>query len=231
MIVVDGVPIMADVIDILNMIKYQVKEQQGRDILYKIKSSGDNVMICCPKHKFGQERKPSCGIRLTEGKDSKPGDVHCFACGYTDTFEGFVATCFGYEDNPDWGKDWLFENFITGNIENRPQIILNFNRDKVTKNVKPKYVTEEELAQYRFYHPYMYERKLTNEVIEKYDVGYQKDFVFSEEWQPTEVLTFPVREIVYLLAEGLYMVKHSFYHRIWKSPFMVFMNYQKIVNQ
>ena len=41
----------------------------------------------------------------------------------------------------------------------------------------------------------MYERKLTNEVIEKYDIGYQRDFVFDENWKPTEVITFPVRDI------------------------------------
>lgn len=52
-----------------------------------------------------------------------------------------------------------------------------------TETDKIEYVTESELAKYRYYHPYMYERKLTNEIIEKFDIGYDKD---------TDCITFPV---------------------------------------
>ena len=58
MIYLDGLPIMADEIDILYEIKEQVLHQQGREILRKIKKSGNNIMVCCPNHNDGQERKP-----------------------------------------------------------------------------------------------------------------------------------------------------------------------------
>lgn len=121
---------------------------------------------------------------------------NCFACGAKGPFELFVAKCFGRDDVA-FGTNWLLENFVTGESYERPLLPYNFDRYDIfaKKEEKKEYVSEEELASYRFYHPYMYKRKLTNEVIEKYDVGYQKDFVFSEGWKPTEVITFPVRDI------------------------------------
>ena len=47
------------------------------------------------------------------------------------------------------------------------------------------FVNAAELNKYRYYHPYMYKRKLTNEIIELFDVGYDKD---------TNSITFPVRD-------------------------------------
>jgi len=47
-------------------------------------------------------------------------------------------------------------------------------------------VTEEELDKYRFYHDYMYIRKLNDVVIEKFDIGYDNE---------TQCLTFPVRDV------------------------------------
>lgn len=47
------------------------------------------------------------------------------------------------------------------------------------------YISEEELDKYRYIHPYMYERKMDNRVIEIFDVGYDKE---------TECITFPIRD-------------------------------------
>ena len=188
---VKGVPILVDEVEVLKELRRQVYEQQGREILKKIKISGDNIMICCPIHNDGQEKNPSCGVALHRVKDRAPGTVHCFACGYTDSLEGMITKAFGYNDIG-FGINWLLENFVSGDIEERPDIPYDFSRDKKIQK-KINYVTEEELSKYRFYHPYMFQRKLTKEVIEKYDVGYQKDFVFNN-WKPTEVLTFPVKD-------------------------------------
>lgn len=190
---VKGIPIFVDEEEVLKEVRRQVLEQQGRNILAKIKRSGQNIMICCPNHKDGQERNPSCGVLLVRNKDKPPGTVHCLACGYTDSLDGMISKCFGYDD-PSFGTNWLMENFIGDSEIGRPDLFLDFNRTS-DQHKSVTYVTEEELAKYRFYHPYMYKRKLTNEVIEKYDVGYQPDFIFSEGWQPTPVITFPVRDI------------------------------------
>ena len=203
MISVRGLPILVNEIDILHTIRDQVFQQQGRQILSKIKKSGNNIMVCCPVHSNGQERKPSCGIITVERNGYPPGSFNCFACGEKGTFELFVSKCFGYDD-PKFGENWLLDNFITGELYERPDIPKDFERHPFLKSSKftKNYVTEEELASYRYIHPYMYQRKLTDEVIEKYDVGYQKDFRLKTKnedgtekiWPPVECLTFPVKD-------------------------------------
>lgn len=200
MITVRGLPILVDEISILETIRERVFLQQNREILRKIKRSGNNIMVCCPIHNNGQERKPSCGISTIERKGHPVGTWNCFSCGERGTFELFVAKCFGY-DEPAWGQKWLIDNFVTGETYERPDIP-TIVRPNILNRIKAKinYVSEEELASYRFYHPYMWQRKLTPEIVEKYDVGYQKDFVVFEDpetgyKQTDEVLTFPCRDI------------------------------------
>lgn len=201
MITVRGLPILTDEIEILQIIRERVLLEQGRHILRKIKRSGNNIMVCCPVHSDGQEKKPSCGISTVERKGHPAGTFNCFSCEEKGTFELFVAKCFGRND-ASWGQKWLIDNFITGETYERPDISLDFNRNNVFKKIeKPKYITEEELSKYRYYHPYMWERKLTPEIVEKYDIGYQKDFRFEYKENgitkflaPQEVLTFPVKD-------------------------------------
>lgn len=210
MISINGIPIYVDELEILQNIKEQVAEQQGRHILHKMKRSGNNIMVCCPnlEHANGQERKPSCGIltvaKQRGGKTVPAGSYNCYGCGSTGTFEKFVSLCFGVADEGQFGKRWLTENYVSGETYERPDVVGGYERvDVISRLRKPKqvnYVSEEELASYRYYHPYMYQRKLTNEVIEKYDVGYQKDFVVFEDKKTgykkmDEVLTFPCRDI------------------------------------
>ena len=128
---------------------------------------------------------------------------NCFACGEKGPFELFVSKCFGRDDMA-FGTKWLLENFVTGESYERPTIPIDIGRFDILKRKEKKieYVTEEELASYRFYHPYMWQRKLTPEIVEKYDVGYQKDYRLPikkedgtiEYGNPVECLTFPVRD-------------------------------------
>lgn len=50
-------------------------------ILYfnKIKSTPKDIMVSCPFHKEGQERKPSCGIKKYDDEKGGAGQVHCFS--------------------------------------------------------------------------------------------------------------------------------------------------------
>ena len=57
-------------------------------------------------------------------------------------------------------------------------------REKVKKIIK--YVSEEELDSYRYTHKYLYERGMTDEIIETFDLGYDKNL---------RTITFPVRDI------------------------------------
>ena len=204
MFTVKRMPIYVDEMEILQNIKEQVLQKQGREILRKIKRTGNNIMVCCPFHSEGQERKPSCGIVTVQKKGHDAGTYHCFSCSATGSFEQFVSGCFGVDDNGEFGSNWLMENYVSGDEYERPDIPMDIGRANVLlSKPKPKYVSEEELASYRFYHPYMWQRKLTPEIVERYDVGYQKDFILVTKGEdgkdiihpPVECLTFPVRDI------------------------------------
>lgn len=62
-----------NLIDIIQELKYQLSLQQIF-LFNKIKELPEDIMVSCPFHKDGQERKPSCGIRKEDGW------VHCFTC-------------------------------------------------------------------------------------------------------------------------------------------------------
>ena len=147
-------------------------------LLGKLKESGNDIMVQCPYHGNGQERRPSAGIR------KKDGQFHCFACGETHSLQEVISHCFG--DNDILGKsgwNWLLKNFATVAVEERKPIELNFSRQKEEKKIE--YVTEEELDKYRYYHPYWTKRGITDgRIIELFDLGYDKE---------TDCITFNCR--------------------------------------
>lgn len=178
MLIIDDTPILENEVVILETLRNELRNR-GINKLAVIKKTHGNIQVCCPIHKNGQERKPSCGINIDGSKGTTPGTVHCFTCGYIASFPEFVSDCFGYNDGGKYGKQWLFENFVSVSVQKRSNFTLNLSRNKTHQ----KYITEEELDTYRYIHPYMYKRKLTDEIIEKFDVGYDKK---------TQCLTFPV---------------------------------------
>jgi DNA primase len=95
-----------------------------------------------------------------------------------------------------FGWNWLLKNFITISVEERKDVQLDFSRYNVTDSANDEdhrldnynlaqFVSEEELDKYRYIHPYMFQRKLTDEIIELFDIGYDKE---------TECITFPVKD-------------------------------------
>jgi hypothetical protein len=201
--------ILTPEIEVLQELKTQLAIN-GIQLFDKFIETDNHIQFNCPSHKNGQERKPSCGITkndiiqdLGNGKRKvvEAGTVHCFQCGYTTSLPEMISDCFGKNDGGLFGIKWLTENFITQSIENRKPIEVNFTRNtKVQPKTQPNYISEEELDSYRYIHPYMYKRKLTDEVIEMFDVGYDKDFVIKDsktnyETHLGECITFPVRDI------------------------------------
>lgn len=173
---VAGKPILATGIDILNDLKLQLR-LHGIDRFNKIKQSNYNVQFCCPFHKDkngieGGEKNPSAGMLLEDKGDAKAGTVNCFSCSYTAPIQIFISNCFGYDDQGAFGTKWLFKNYVSIEIENRPMLQMLPLSRKVAAKEKPIYISEEELDSYRYYHEYMAKRKLTMPIIEKFDVGY-----------------------------------------------------------
>nr|DAT10799.1 MAG TPA: DNA directed DNA polymerase [Caudoviricetes sp.] len=180
------------------MLKFDLA-QHGVGRFHIFRNNGENIQTNCPFHKNGQERKPSFGVN---GEIDK---CHCFACGWSGTIEEMISELYGYQDEGKFGKRWLIKRFNTVEIETRPNIMEGFNgRNNITirnnndihrfkqhiqgNKSTEQYsgeITEEELDKYRYIHPYMYERKMDDRVIEIFDVGYDKE---------TECITFPIRD-------------------------------------
>lgn len=176
---VNNIPIFEDEQTVIEELRRQVT-LNGHYLFDTVKPSGNNLMTNCPFHKGGQERKPSFGISKVDMK------CHCFTCGWAGTLDKMISNVFGHDDDGSFGREWLAKNFVTISIEQRKPINLRLSRGSVNQIKQVKYVTEEELDRYRYFHPYMYKRGLTDEIIEEFDIGYDS---------ATDCITFPVYDI------------------------------------
>ena len=200
----------------------------GSQLISKQRNSGDHIQITCPYHSDGMERKPSAGIRKSDGV------FHCFACGEVHSLQEVISHCFGHYDDliGKWGWQWLLRNFATVEVEERKDVVLDYHRndidipsDFISNSIRDKsghrqsdkrvrqdrrmgkeYVTEEELDKYRYTHPYMYQRGLTDEIIELFDIGYDRDM---------QAITFPVRDV---LGNCLFIARRSVKTKFFNYP-------------
>ena len=197
MIEVNGHAIMADANDILLELRKEL-ELNGIKRFQKIVPSGRNLQTNCPFHKDGQEKKPSFGI------NTDTGECHCFGCGWQGNLPEMISNCFGKDDFGLFGSKWLVKNFISAAIESRQALELSFSRSKTIESKK--YVEEAELDSYRYTHPYMYKRKLTDEIIELFDIGYDKE---------TDCITFNCRN---KQGNTLFVAKRSVKTKFFHYP-------------
>lgn len=177
---INNIPFGADLGDILSELQLQLKAN-NIPLLQSMRDTPDNIMVSCPYHKGGQERRPSAGILKADGT------FHCFTCGETHSLQEVISHCFGHTDDVvgGFGWEWLLKNFLTVNVQERKSIQLDFSRNRPVDNVH-NFVDENELDKYREYHPYMWKRKMTPEVVDIFDIGYDAE---------TKCITFPVRDI------------------------------------
>lgn len=143
-----------------------------------IKQKGNNVMITCPFHKDGMENRPSCQVYDSDDSDLERGTFHCFTCGYKAPLIKAIADI--YDVSQEESKQFLIDNYSNTTIEELlelPEIQLNHNKQPVET------LSEDVLKQFDYYHPYMWQRKLTKEIVDKFRIGYDPK---------TNCLTFPV---------------------------------------
>ena len=165
----------------------QLKEDSNKKLDFKY--NYPNTMITCPEHKSGEESNPSCGVLIVGDGTTKEGTVHCFACGFVCTFEELILRHLSRGPlRLGIVYDWLQKNF-TQEQERVVDIIVDRRR---IKNKAVKYIQEEELATYRYTCDYMYERKLTDDIIEDYDIGYQAGY--NHGGRKINCITMPVRD-------------------------------------
>ena len=172
--------------DVLIELKNELNSN-GIELLSKMKEGPTHIQVCCPYHAGGHERRPSAGIRKEDGI------FHCFACGEVHSLQEVISYCFGHTDDivGSFGWQWLLKNFATVQIEERKDVELDcsriINNHGNSDNILyDKFVTEEELDKYRYTHPYMYKRGLTDDIIDLFDIGYDSD---------SNSITFPIRDI------------------------------------
>lgn len=197
---INDVEFNAELEEILTELQNQLA-LNGIALLQKMKPSGNDIMVQCPYHGDGQEKRPSAGIRKSDGI------FHCFACGETHTLPEVISHCFGKDMFGDFGWRWLLQNFGTVSTEERKDVRLDFDRHYISNRTDNRnYVTEEELDSYRYFHPYMYERGLTDEVIEMFDIGYDSR---------SNCITFPVRDVQ---GRCLFVARRSVSYKFFNYP-------------
>lgn len=195
-------------------------QQNGSPLLSTIKRTQSDIMIPCPYHKGGMEKRPSMGI----SKES--GVAHCFTCNTVSSLPELISYCLGdHSIGATSGWRWLMRNYGSVHIESRKDIKLDFDRDKKVKQDLT-YVSEEELDKYRFYHPYWTKRGITDEnLIELFDLGYDKD---------TQCITFPVRDELgncLFVARRSVKTKYFNYPQGAEKPLYGLYEYNKVMRQ
>ena len=200
MIKLENAIIYGDLQDILNTLKSELS-LRGLNRFQVFRDGVENIQTNCPFHKQGQERKPSFGV------NKSTGSAHCFTCGWSGDLTTLISELFGKLDGGTFGKNWLLKRYNSVEVETRPNILegvgfdgvssdsnnnghicnrrkFKANRSRVETNSDR--ITEEELESYRYIHPYMYERGLTDGIIERFDIGYDRQ---------RKEITFPVADL------------------------------------
>lgn len=187
--------------------------------------------VYCPFHSGGQERKPSCGVLIHDeyknGRRTHAGLWHCFACGYAKSMSEAVTEILKSHSINKSGFDWLkenvpgfedeyqFESLIPDNLmeDVNNKFALDYIKEKTES--KQEFVSEEELASYRFTVPYMYERKLTDDVIARYDVGVDMHWIPPGRKKEVPCITFPVRDEY---GRTLFFCRRSIEGKLYNLP-------------
>lgn len=198
-----------------------------------IRPVGDWYMCRCPIHNLGQEKKPSCGISLHEqyrnGKRYPALQLHCFSCNYTGSLADALTEVLKRKGIGKSGFDWLKENipgFSPENVEFdylipqelsqsiQSKFAIDYINTQISKDTTS-FVSEKELASYRMTVPYMYQRGLTDELIERYDIGYDANFIPPGRKKPMPCITFPVKDIK---GNTLFLCRRSIEGKFFHYP-------------
>lgn len=182
-------------------------------VIHISRQVGNWYQIYCPFHSDGQERKPSCGVLLEDeyrnGRLYPMGFFHCFTCGYAQQLaiaihdilklrpvsaavaDWIAVNVPGFLPSGELDFDYLVPPELSASLINAWEI-----SGDVAKKLGPTYpyVTEDELIRYRYIVPYMYERGMTDELIEMFDVGYDGEWKAPGRRNVTPCITFPVRD-------------------------------------
>lgn len=157
-----------------------IKAEVRGALLRDVTDLGTDLMVTCPFHKGGQERRPSMGISKQEvirnGRTVEAGTCHCLTCGWTGDLPKLVSEVLGLGDRMK-GFKWLNDRYNFGTEGERAELDLNMSRVK-SKKSEPVMVTHyiEQLKTSTKATDYLTGRKLLPEVIEKFGIGYDTQY-------------------------------------------------------
>lgn len=139
---------------------------------------------------------------------TKAGWVNCFSCHWSKPLPETITEILKRKNISKSGFDWLKENIPGFDAENaefdyllptemsqalQSKYAVDYINSQIISESK-QYVSETELASYRLTVPYMYQRGLTDELIERYDIGYDANFIPPGRKKPLPCITFPVKD-------------------------------------
>lgn len=147
----------------------------------RIKSTPKDIMVSCPFHKKGQEKKPSFGIKRFSDENGYAGMCHCFSCGIKTDLPNMMREILGASYNElDVNSRFGFNSLMLQNmVEVKPKVQFAIPK-------KTTVVSESILKQFRVYHPYLAQRRISENTAKLYDIGY--DAI-------NQHITFPIRDI------------------------------------
>ncbi len=211
-------------------------KMEDMDLIRLHKITGDYYQVYCPVlHDGKYESKPSCGVLLHDisrnGKHLPAGWCHCFSCGLAKPLPATLSRILEEKHINISGIEWLKENvpgftgFEAGELDTvvtpeQYQVYVNkfmpsYMNSSITKEFQWSIVPESELATYRQTVPYMYQRGLTDEIIEKYDIGFDPNFTLTGKKKPIPCITFPIRN---LKGETLFLCRRSIQGKLFHYP-------------
>ncbi len=169
MIIVNNIPLNETLMNILLDVQSQLTNGKLKDII----DGGEDIRITCPFHNDGREKTASCFVRKDDAL------FHCFGCGEKGGIGKLIASCMNisYKD----AEAWLINKYgsdISSEVISLEPIRLNeieLDNDLIDESI---------LSTLESYHPYMKQRKISDEIIKKYELKYDpKD----------QSIVFPVR--------------------------------------
>lgn len=181
-------------------LRQYIISKTGKTYFGRIKDTPNNIMVSCPFHKEGQERKPSCGIKKETDDKGIAGTVHCFSCKETSDLSATIKEILGDLYN----EDEVESRFNLSALNN--EIFIQEKKIDLFKIPTTKIITETTLRSYREYHPYLEQRRITKEVTEIYDLGFDK---YNNQ------ITFPIRNIY---KECIGVGRRSILHKSYIYP-------------
>lgn len=176
MITIDNIPILVPVRTILTELSIDLKSR-GRSGLRLGKQTETDIILSCPLG-IHSDKRPSAGISLDTGV------FHCFACGSSYSLPRLVSVLLYDTEIRIQGETYLLEKFADFTVENR-ETAFKLPKREIRKPKEIQYVSEKELDRYAFYHSYILNRGISKEVIDLFDIGYDKD---------RRAITFPVKD-------------------------------------